>query len=646
MENENKETKRLINFEEEIEKEQSEIYPKDESSEKCDKEVNELYNIEDWSKVFYYKKPKIMKDRFIKLISNSEHKSFFEGLDYEYGINGKNKDIQKAFQIYKKEADNSTDTLCMFKMYNIYRKEFKNFGFIKRNKILEKYYLYKCYTYLPKYLNEGYSLFLNKFNVGLEVRMNVYYEDRTLGKFDKLIKHLRKYNNYYKIKEDNLTLVEAFIKYDFKVNIDDKAEALDLLKTLLNNSNLEIIYKLALILLKDGDKSEILFEILESKKYYRSFCDYAIFLFKIKKDTQKALEILKTAIKNGQLRANYLYYDIFLNNFDFSKIEINKEFKENIIILFELLINDIVTDGIYSYFEYFYLRKLCIKHWNLELLMKKNYIEYTKSFVNILLENTCLTKKDEEIEAKKKLIRSIYIRKDYFSEFHLSCGVLYFYGIENILKNDLSKSLIKFQISFDNSDSKSYKRFCYSYISKIKQKLCNIDNKLVTKEENEESKKLLFNLYNTSIDKEYLKILSSSFFYYLSRLYEKKWGNPGNDVMEYICLERASKSSIHMPGSGTIISYYRKKKSKNILETKEKYYHSILDSISANDSEGYGDDNSICPICMENKRNIIILPCKHLFCNNCTQLIMKEKEICPICRGLILYYFDFSKNGI
>ena len=116
--------------------------------------------------------------------------------------------------------------------------------------------------------------------------------------------------------------------------------------------------------------------------------------------------------------------------------------------------------------------------------------------------------------------------------------------------------------------------------------------------------------------------------------------------MEYICLERASKSSVGMPGTGTIISYYRKKKSKNILETKEKYYHSILDSISANDSEGYGDDNSICPICMENKRKIIILPCKHLFCNNCTQLIMKEKEICPICRGLILYYFDFSKNGI
>ena len=644
MKNEKEESNSIINLEKELENEELEIYPKDKGSERCDKEINELYTIENWSEVFYHKKSKLVKERFIKLISNSEYKSFFDGLDYEYGINGKKKDIQKAFEIYKNNADNSTDTLSMYRMYRIYRNEYKNFSIIKRNRILEKYYLYKCYSYLPKHQIEGYSQLLNRFNVSLEVKMNVYYEDKFLTKFDKLINHLKKYNNYYKINEDDLTLVAGFIRYEYKDNANDKTEALDLLKPLICKTNLEVIYKLAIILLNDEDKCEILFEILQGKNYYRSFCDYAIYLFKIKKDTQKALKILKTALSNGQLRANYLYYDIFLNNIDFSKIDINKEFKIDILFLFELLINDIVTDGIYSYFEFFYLRKLCIKHWNLKSLIDINFIDYTKSFVNILLENTCLTEKKEEIEEKKKLIKSIYIRKDYFSEFHLSCGFLFFYGIENIIKIDLLKSLNKFRISFDNSDSKSYKRFCYSYICKIKQKLFNIDHNFISKEDCEESKKTLFDLYNNSIDKEYLNILSSSFFYYLSRLYDKQWGNPGNDIMEYICLERASESTIKMPGTGTIISYYRKKKSKNILERKEKYYHLLLNTInSINDCEGYGDDNSICPICMENKRNIMFLPCKHLFCNFCTEIIMREKKTCPICRQIILFHFDFSK---
>ena len=60
------------------------------------------------------------------------------------------------------------------------------------------------------------------------------------------------------------------------------------------------------------------------------------------------------------------------------------------------------------------------------------------------------------------------------------------------------------------------------------------------------------------------------------------------------------------------------------------------------DSEGYGDDGSICPICMENKRNIMLLPCKHLFCKTCRDQILKKGN-CPICRGLIIFNFDFEK---
>ena len=73
----------------------------------------------------------------------------------------------------------------------------------------------------------------------------------------------------------------------------------------------------------------------------------------------------------------------------------------------------------------------------------------------------------------------------------------------------------------------------------------------------------------------------------------------------------------------------------------EKWNKFIEQIIIRKDSEGYGDDNSICPICMEKQRNIIFLPCKHLFCDSCTKII--KKGDCPICRRTILYNYDYTK---
>ena len=463
----------------------------------------------------------------------------------------------------------------MYKLYHIYRNEFKIFGFSKRDKILEKYYLFKSYSYLSKNELEKYSFLFNRFNIPVEWKLNLFYEDRELKKFDKLIKHLNKYINYYKIKIDDLLLVEAIISFEFKNNHNDKAKALEILKNLISKDNLEAIYKTGLIISKDGAQVEKFFEKLENKNYYRSFCDYAIYLYQVKKDNKKALKILKKAILNGVLRAYYLFYDLFLNSIDFSKIEINKEFKDSLLFIFNLLINDISTDGLYSYFEYFYLRKLCIKHWGLKSFIDNNLSPYTKEFCKILIDFTSETKDDKEIKTKKELINDIFQRDDFFSEFHLSCGIIYYYGIDNLVNRDLEKSLLKFQISFDNSNSKSYQRFCYSYISRIKQKLYD-NNKLITFEENNKSQHKLFDLYYSSIDKYYLDYLSSSFYYYLSRLYLKSWGTPQNEIMEYICLERASSYTNKSPGNGTIICYYRKYKSNVELEKKKNYILIIL----------------------------------------------------------------------
>ena len=72
------------------------------------------------------------------------------------------------------------------------------------------------------------------------------------------------------------------------------------------------------------------------------------------------------------------------------------------------------------------------------------------------------------------------------------------------------------------------------------------------------------------------------------------------------------------------------------LINNEDKYNTVLEGIHGiKDSEGYGEDNSLCPICFDQKRNILCLPCKHLFCINCLKKIANKRK-CPICRGSII----------
>ena len=126
--------------------------------EKTDEKCYEMNNIENWADCFYNLKSGIILERYKKIISKTENKNFFEALNYEYGINNYPLDTKKAFEIYKTAADTSTDTLSMFRLYRIYKKEFKKFNIPKRNIVLEKYYIFKCYSYLTSKEKNGYEL--------------------------------------------------------------------------------------------------------------------------------------------------------------------------------------------------------------------------------------------------------------------------------------------------------------------------------------------------------------------------------------------------------------------------------------------------------------------------------------------------------
>ena len=54
-------------------------------------------------------------------------------------------------------------------------------------------------------------------------------------------------------------------------------------------------------------------------------------------------------------------------------------------------------------------------------------------------------------------------------------------------------------------------------------------------------------------------------------------------------------------------------------------------------AEVYGmeklEDNSDCVICLSNKRNTMVMPCKHIcLCNECADVLSNNKSDCPICR--------------
>ena len=317
------------------------------------------------------------------------------------------------------------------------------------------------------------------------------------------------------------------------------------------------------------------------------------------------------------------------------------------IALFNLLVNNFVTEDVYSFFEYFYLRKILIKKFGFKNLLDE-FSDYTKEFTEFIVKMSNPESKEDEqndyfqSDNNKELILEYFQRNEFYPEFNLVCGFLYYYGVENVLEKDYVKSLEKFKIVYKSSNSKSYKRFCYSYIYKIRDKLnkkgvINPKNKSLIVSNNKlmKTQKKLFQMYKTSIEEDDFVNLSSSFFYYLSRLFNKKIGNNGDILLEFICLQRAIECNNETPIFGSSICYYRRKKAVDLINNEDKY-NTVLEGIHGiKDSEGYGEDNSLCPICFDQKRNILCLPCKHLFCIYCLKKIANKRK-CPICRGSII----------
>ena len=625
------------------------LYPISDESKETDERCNKLYTIENWAELFYHLKEGKSKERFIELVKNSEYSTFFEGLNYEYGINNYPQDLKKAFQIYKEAANNTIDSLSMFRMYHIYKNDYKKFNIPKRIRIYEKFYIFKCFSFMRYPLIKRDQNLANRFDITYETIIHFEEEDKNFKIFNEFIEFLNTYYKLYDINPKDLIIIEAVVNHllNDNINENEKKNSLQKLINISNEGNLEALYKLT-CLTQDKNKEEIetekMFKLLIDKGYNRSYIDYALYLNK-KKRYKEALEVLKIARKNKVIPAGFMYYDILLEEIDFSLLmneAINSSFSKECELynLIEILIDDILTESVYSYFEFIFFRKIIIKHYNLEEQFNKHFSDYTKELAYFLIKITSET----NLNKRKKIILKYFCRDEFFQELHLACGTLYFYGINNLIQKNMNKSLIDFIISYKSAESDSYKRFCYFYIYKIRKNIYE-ENKLkqindnsngfINENDLKDTEKKLFDKYYNSIN-EKIDLLSSSYFYYLSRLFHKKLGNNGDKLLEGICINKACEYRNDSPGNGSIISIYRKYKSKITKNKYEKEYKEEYRKNLLNDSEGYGDDGTICPICFEFKRNIIALPCKHLFCEFCINKLRK----CPICRRNILmkYY--------
>lgn len=645
---------------EDIIKQGENIYP---ISEEADRKSLEINRINNWVEIFYNIKQEKLKSKFIELIQKSQYSKFFEALDYEYGINNKPKDIQKAFEIYKDSADNTINPISMYKMYHIYKNEFNKFNLEKRNRVYEKYYLYKCFAYLSYQELQRNTFLCNRFDIVLEIVIQFDQEDQTFDKLKQFLLYLKKYYKDLNIRQRDVLVIESVFNFKFGNEVQNMKNAIQQLINLIsindNNENMtpldyEIYYKIACYLqeVNELEPAEKYFSYLINMKYYRAYPDFALFLYNKRGEIHKSLIISRIALENGYNSANNIYYNIFLNTFNFSKINKDDETIKNYIgILINVLINNIALEDIFSFFEFFFLRKMLIKHFEFKQIYENN--EYTKEITELVIKlvDPELKKEDtnnnflQNEDNTKEVILEYFQRNEFYSEFNLVGGIIYYYGIEKVIERDYLKSLDKFKKSFKSSNSQSYKRFCYSYIYKIRQKLnqkniLNPKNKslLVSNNKLNKTKNKLFKMYKSSLEEDNISKLSSSFFYYFSRLLSSKIGNNGDLLLEYICLQRAEECNNTSPIFGSIISYYRRYKAMKLLKN-EKYNNIMKGIVGIKDSEGYGEDNSLCPVCFVQKRNVLCLPCKHLYCITCIEKIMAKRK-CPICRGAIIIAYN------
>ena len=610
--------------------------------EKIDEKCYALNKIDNWAESFYNLKSGIILEKFKELISKTEFSAFFEGLNYEYGINNCPLDVNKAFEIYKKAAENTTDTLSMYRLYHIYKKDYKKFNMENRSHVLEKFYIMKCFTYLtqPEKENELFK----RFAVTLELKALLINEKNEIYNwfFDYLV-FLNVNNNYYDISKDDVNLIQSVIYFWFIKKTNSETEHVnELMDNLAEKGNPHAIYNLVTYY-KDNKKinSELLKKLYEMN-YYRSFIEYT----KELPYNEETLAILKKSISNGYIAHIKVYSKIFMNIYEIDDIVKKEELKSEFLNIINCLIDIVIIDEMDVLIDYIYMRNKLIKHYNFEDILKNSSDIYFKEILNYL--NKFKDGKDED--NKNKIIK-YYISIYYYQLLYTLFGHINYNGIKGILEKNYNETLNIYNYLLKNDDGYFKDQFYYYYIYLIKNKQRRLNEQSNKKDEKEikelmDLEKKVLNLFYEDLSVDKIKKYPPTFFYYLSKLFRSNTINTKDLILEYVFLNRAVNSKLNELKEVDYQVFEEKyliakAKKKLIEKNKDENFKKIKEAKGAINVEGYGEDGIICPICMENRKSVISLPCQHFFCGTCMTKIIGDGT-CPICRTQIKITFDIN----
>ena len=544
------------------------------------------------TKVFMEKKDKV----FLK--------NFLEASQYEYGFFGQKIDLPKALSLYKKYAD-LNDYFCMYKMHVIYLCEYQKFN-VPLNRILEKMYLFKCFAYLPNYIMDWKMNLFETINIVDEIGRVIYLEGGNLDVYNTYFDILYKQKDKYNISENDINLMKSVLLFYFSDEQGLTETIFSTLNSLIPKNELDYAYYYAknkymyfstsFDLDFQIDESDIhkFYEEVKSKKLFELYADYGNYLLnkRIRADPE-IIEIFSSAAKNGYLFNSFRAYQCLVDYYDFEEIMTDYNKAEKIL---DFLLEEIVFENIANK-PFILLVGYLIKYSKFPEKIISKYLVYVKEIYQRV--NSTLINKE----------KGILLEED---EYLLVIkGYIYYFGFEGTEKENIFDAfhyLDKASHIIKKIRTKKKNEFMKYKLMQIMNSINFISEEVLMKE-----KKNIHNLFwsdfNLSNEINDCYIIGENYF---EGITEKK-----DEDLTFLLFNSALKDIF----------------CKDISECKTKSdikkflnNHDLKTEIKLKEA--------ICCICYVKKVSKVFIPCKHVFCSNCADILKKELK-CPFCRGEI-----------